>query len=188
MNVNFIKSAAKFDQFPITTLPEICFIGRSNVGKSSILNILVGQKGLAKVGKTPGKTRLANFFNIDDRYIFTDLPGYGYAHVSKKERNSWIDLISKYLIRRKNLKLAILLLDSRRIPNDNDLEMFARFKYINVKVLIVVTKTDKLSNNQLSSQLKIIADTLKISKDEIVTSTITNPKCRNEILDIIFRF
>jgi len=188
MNIDFIKSAAKFDQFPITELPEICFIGRSNVGKSSILNMLVGKKGIAKVGKTPGKTRLANFFNIDNRYIFTDLPGYGYAHVSRKERNSWIDLINKYLTRRRNLRLAILLLDSRRIPNDNDLEMFGRFKYINVKVLIVATKTDKLSNNQLSSQIKVIANTLKISKDEIVTATITNPKCRNDILDIIFKF
>lgn len=132
MNAEFILSAAKPEQFIKTDLPEICFAGRSNVGKSSMINRILDRKKLVKVGNTPGKTRLVNFFNIDSKYIFTDLPGYGYAAVSKAERASWGKLIEYYFTHRQNLALCVLLLDIRRIPNDDDMKMISAMKSRNV--------------------------------------------------------
>ncbi len=185
MNVSFIKSAAKLNQFPVSDLPEICFSGRSNVGKSSLLNLLTGRKSLAKIGKTPGKTRLVNFFNIDDKYIFTDLPGYGYANVSKAERASWGSLIEGYIYKRNNLKLAIQLLDSRRIPNESDMQMIDFFNCIKLDTLIVLTKCDKLSNNQLANQIKAISEKLAIPKEKIIQTTIRKSSSKDKILEYI---
>lgn len=168
MNAEFILSAAKPEQFLKTDLPEICFAGRSNVGKSSMINRILDRKKLVKVGNTPGKTRLINFFNIDSKYIFTDLPGYGYAAVSKAERASWGKLIEYYFANRKNLALCVLLLDIRRIPNDDDMKMMEAMKSRNVPLIAVLTKSDKLSNNEKAKQIKIISEKIQIPKENLI--------------------
>ena len=168
MNAEFILSAAKPEQFLKTDLPEICFAGRSNVGKSSMINRILDRKKLVKVGNTPGKTRLVNFFNIDSKYIFTDLPGYGYAAVSKAERASWGKLIEYYFAHRQNLALCVLLLDIRRIPNDDDMKMMEAMKSRNVPLIAVLTKSDKLSNNEKAKQIKIISEKIQIPKENLI--------------------
>lgn len=174
MNAEFILSAAKPEQFIKTDLPEICFAGRSNVGKSSMINKILGRKNLVKVGNTPGKTRLINFFNIDSKYIFTDLPGYGYAAVSKAERAAWGKLIEYYFAHRQNLALCVLLLDIRRIPNNDDMKMISAMKSRNVPLISVLTKADKLSNNEKVKQIKIISESSGINKENlIVFSSVT---------------
>ncbi len=169
MEASFILSAAKPDQFIKTDLPEICFAGRSNVGKSSMINKILNRKKLVKVGNTPGKTRLINFFNVDSKYIFTDLPGYGYAAVSKAERAAWGRLIEYYFAKRENLALCILLLDIRRIPNDDDMKMIAAMRSRNVPLISVLTKADKLSNNQRPKQIKLISEKSGIGIDNLIT-------------------
>lgn len=168
MNASFILSAAKPEQFIKSSLPEVCFAGRSNVGKSSMINKILNRKNLVKVGNTPGKTRLVNFFNIDDTYIFTDLPGYGYAAVSKSERAAWGKLIEYYFAHRKNLALCVLLLDIRRIPNDDDIKMIAAMQSRSVPLIAVLTKSDKLSNNEKAKQIKIISEKTLIPKDNLI--------------------
>lgn len=168
MNAEFILSAAKPEQFVKTDLPEICFAGRSNVGKSSMINRILDRKKLVKVGNTPGKTRLVNFFNIDSKYIFTDLPGYGYAAVSKAERASWGKLIEYYFAHRKNLSLCVLLLDIRRIPNEDDMKMMEAMKSRNVPLIAVLTKSDKLSNNEKAKQIKVISEKTQIPKENLI--------------------
>lgn len=174
MNAEFILSVAKPEQFIKTDLPEICFAGRSNVGKSSMINKILGRKNLVKVGNTPGKTRLINFFNIDSKYIFTDLPGYGYAAVSKAERVAWGKLIEYYFAYRQNLALCVLLLDIRRVPNSDDMKMISAMKSRNVPLISVLTKADKLSNNEKVKQIKIISESSGINKENlIVFSSVT---------------
>ncbi len=174
MEVSFILSAATPSQFFKTDLPEVCFAGRSNVGKSSMINKILNRKSLVKVGNTPGKTRLINFFNINSQYIFTDLPGYGYAAVSKAERVAWGKLIEYYFAHRKNLQLCILLLDIRRIPNEDDMKMIKAMQSRTIPLLAVLTKADKLSNNEKFKQINLISEKTGIVKDNlIVFSAIT---------------
>ena len=168
MNATFILSAAKPEQFIKSSLPEICFAGRSNVGKSSMINKILNRKNLVKVGNTPGKTRLVNFVNIDDKYIFTDLPGYGYAAVSKSERAAWGKLIEYYFAKRENLSLCMLLLAIRRVPNDDDMKMIAAMQSRNVPLISVLTKSDKLSNNEKAKQIKIISEKTGIDKSNLI--------------------
>lgn len=185
MEATFILSAAKPEQFIKTDLPEICFAGRSNVGKSSIINKILNRKKLVKVGNTPGKTRLINFFNIDSKYIFTDLPGYGYAAVSKAERAAWGKLIEYYFAKRQNLALCVLLLDIRRIPNDDDMKMIKAMKSRNVPLISVLTKSDKLSNNQRFKQVKLISDKSGISIDNLIIFSSMTGQGKDEIWQAI---
>lgn len=181
MNADFMLSAASPSQFPSSNLPEVCFAGRSNVGKSSMINKILDRKNLVKVGNTPGKTRLINFFNIDNTYIFTDLPGYGYAAVSKKERIQWGKLIEKYFQVRKNLSLCVLLLDIRRVPNEDDLKMLEAMRSVNIPVKCVLTKSDKLSNNEKFKQVKIISETIKMDKENLILFSAINGNGKDEI-------
>lgn len=181
MNAEFMLSAAAPAQFPFSNLPEVCFAGRSNVGKSSMINKILDRKNLVKVGNTPGKTRLINFFNIDNTYIFTDLPGYGYAAVSKKERIQWGKLIEKYFQIRKNLTLCVLLLDIRRVPNEDDLKMLEAMKSINIPVRCILTKADKLSNNEKFKQVRIISETIKMDKENLILFSALNGNGKDEI-------
>lgn len=185
MNADFILSAASHTQFPVTDLPEICFAGRSNVGKSSMINKILDRKNLVKVGNTPGKTRLINFFNINNKYIFTDLPGYGYAAVSKKERADWGKLIEKYFSIRENLALCVLLLDIRRIPNDDDLKMLKAMQSRQIPVICILTKADKLSNNEKFKQVNIISNTLKVSKENLIVFSALNGTGKDKIWEEI---
>ena len=185
MEATFILSAAKPEQFIKTDLPEICFAGRSNVGKSSMINKILNRKKLVKVGNTPGKTRLINFFNIDSKYIFTDLPGYGYAAVSKAERAAWGKLIEYYFAKRQNLALCVLLLDIRRIPNDDDMKMIKAMKSRNLPLISVLTKSDKLSNNQRFKQVKLISDKSGISIDNLIIFSSMTGQGKDEIWQAI---
>jgi GTP-binding protein len=142
---DFVISAARTAQFPKGPTPEIAFAGRSNVGKSSLLNSLVGRKALAKTSSTPGKTQQINFFRINDRFHFVDLPGYGYAKVSKTEREAWVRLIESYLRDRDQLRLVVSLSDIRHEPTALDRDMFAWLDSVGRPFLIVLTKYDKVS-------------------------------------------
>jgi GTP-binding protein len=139
-------TAATPGDFPAADLPEIAFLGRSNVGKSSLLNKLAGQKGLAFTSSTPGRTRGLNFFRMEDKVTFVDLPGYGYAKVSKTERDSWRTLIESYLVDRAPLTLCILLVDVRRGWMEKDLELKEWLEFHQRRFTVVATKVDKLKN------------------------------------------
>ncbi len=158
-NVELHKTAAQTKQFPKTNMPEIAFIGKSNVGKSSLINFLLNRKSLARVGAKPGKTRVINFYSIDNKLFFVDLPGYGYASVSKSEQEAWGKLIDSYLYNREQLCFLVLLVDIRHKPGENDLLMYNWIKHYKIPFIICATKADKLSRSKMHASLKAIKDT-----------------------------
>lgn len=162
----FMTSAAKKGQYPPIGPSEIAFAGRSNVGKSSLINLLTRQKKLAKVSQNPGKTRTINFFNIDDTWRIVDLPGYGYAKVSKSESESWGKMMEDYLETRENLKIVVQLVDCRHEPTAQDKQMYDYLRYYNLSGLVVATKADKLSKNELNKNLAMIRKELELTQDE----------------------
>lgn len=153
-SAEFFRSASAIKGLPEENLPEIVFVGRSNVGKSSLLNSLCARRGLAKTSSTPGKTRLINFFLINDSFYFVDLPGYGYAHVGHAERESWGQLLSDYVRYRKGISLVVLLVDSRHPGMAMDVEMMEFLAYCQRPYGIVMTKFDKLSQSEKSKARK----------------------------------
>ncbi|NBI07723.1 ribosome biogenesis GTP-binding protein YihA/YsxC [Senegalia massiliensis] len=163
-----IITAVKPSQYPPEDSPEIALAGRSNVGKSSLINALINRKKLARTSGQPGKTQTLNFYNINDDFRFVDLPGYGYAKVSRKEREKWGDMINRYLTERRSLKEVILLLDIRHSPGEHDKMMYDWIKSIGFKGIIVATKADKLSNNQRSKQVSVICKELGIKDRSLV--------------------
>ncbi len=152
--------------FPVDGLEEIVLAGRSNVGKSSFINSMVQRTKLAYTSSSPGKTQTLNFYNINDMCYFVDVPGYGYAKVSKKQREEFGVMIEKYLKTRKTLKLAILLVDFRHKPTEDDILMYEFLKYYNIKTLVVATKADKIGNTHYIKHEKIIKKALNFSKDD----------------------
>ena len=152
MDAQFVKSAARLEQFPAETLPEIAFLGRSNVGKSSLLNCLTGQKKLAFTSAKPGCTQLVNFYRVDGQFHFVDLPGYGYARVPKEIVFQWKELIEQYLLQRQSLELCFLILDARRGWMDKDLELKQWLEFHNRRYLVIATKTDKLKSQSNQRQ------------------------------------
>lgn len=164
MNINkaeFMTSAVKTEQFPNTMLPEIVLSGRSNVGKSSFINSMVRRNGLAHTSSRPGKTQTLNFFNIDDRMIFVDVPGYGYAKVSKKQREEFGAMIENYFETRKQIKLAVLLVDFRHEPSEDDVIMYNFLKYYDIPTIVVATKVDKVNRSQHQKHTKVIKQALE---------------------------
>lgn len=164
-NPKFIRSAVDPSQYPPPDRPELALVGRSNVGKSSLLNRLAGRKGLAKVGGQPGKTQLINFFDIDGVFYLVDLPGYGFAKVSKEKREEWGRVIETYLNERKNLNGIILLVDSRHEPTGDDRIMMDWLNASGKTVIIAATKSDKLKRSEYKRQISLIAKTLGVSED-----------------------
>lgn len=162
----FIISAVKKNQYPVDNRIEVAFVGRSNVGKSSIINSITNRKKLAKVSSTPGKTRLVNFFLINNDFYLVDLPGYGYAKVSKSEKDSWGKTIETYLTGRDQLKRIVLLVDSRHKPNTDDLMMYEWAKHFGYDVVVVATKSDKLKNSEFKKNEKIIKETLNLKEED----------------------
>ena len=146
MDAEFVTSAARPEQFPAETLPEIAFLGRSNVGKSSLLNCLTGHKGLAFTSARPGCTQLINFYRVGGQFQFVDLPGYGYARVPKGITSEWKELIEQYLLRRSSLQLCFMILDARRGWMEKDLELKQWLEFHNRRYLVIATKTDKLKS------------------------------------------
>lgn len=165
-SAEFIKSATVPSQYTAPTYPEIAFAGRSNVGKSTLINSLTNRKKLAATSSTPGKTRLINFFLLNGAVSLVDLPGYGFARVSKAVRREWGPMVEAYLRNRPNLRLVIVLLDSRRTPSEGDLTLIEWLKAIGNEYLVVVTKSDKLSRNELRKQAALIRTTLGIGEDD----------------------
>ncbi|CUO93624.1 YihA family ribosome biogenesis GTP-binding protein [Clostridium sp. NSJ-49] len=183
----FITSAVKRNQYPVDVRPEVAFVGRSNVGKSSIINALTNRRKLAKVSQTPGKTRLINFFLINDEMYLVDLPGYGYAKVSKKEKESWGKTIETYLMEREQLKKVVLLVDSRHKPTADDILMHEWIKHFGYKVIVIATKSDKLSNNEIGKSKKLIKETLKLGpEDEFYLFSSVKKNGKEELIDNIF--
>lgn len=171
-SARFIKSAKQPDDFPHDKRPEVVFCGRSNIGKSSLLNALTNSRGLARTSSTPGRTQTINFFLVDERIYFVDLPGYGYAKVSKSERDSWKILIESYLARRKELKLALMLVDCRIPPTESDRMLKEWLDYHGIPNAVVLMKADKLSKNKLNQALRSSAEVLR-TKETIAFSAIT---------------
>lgn len=161
-----ITSAPSKKEWPDTQLPEIVLAGRSNVGKSSFINAMTGRKKLAYVGNTPGKTRLLNFFNLDDKYIFVDVPGYGYANISKMQLIRFGEMMEDYFSSRIQKRGLVLIVDSRHKPTEDDQLMLDFARYHEMPIIIVATKIDKLTRNQLQKQMKLIKETLCLNSDE----------------------
>lgn len=157
----FVLGVAQWSQLPDTGLPEIAFVGRSNVGKSSLLNMLVRRKALARTSGTPGKTQQFNYYLINQNFYFVDLPGYGYAKVSKAQRAKWGRFIGRYLTERRPLRLVIHLVDSRHPPTALDKDVMAWMKAGGVPYVIALTKTDKLSSNQLQKSKRATKNVLE---------------------------
>ena len=156
MNSEFVLSANKPGQFPADGLPEVAFLGRSNVGKSSLINAIVGQRGLAFTSNTPGRTQSINFYRVDGRLYFVDLPGYGYAKVPLASKQEWARLIENYLAERSTLKLSFLILDARRGWMDKDLDLKTWLEANNHPYLVVASKIDKLNQSEQAQSLKAI--------------------------------
>jgi len=167
-----MKSTTRPDDFPRDQRPEIAFCGRSNVGKSSLLNTLTNVRGLARTSSTPGRTQTINFFVINESMYFVDLPGYGYGKVSKTVRESWGPMIEDYLRNREQLNLAVMIVDSRMAPTDSDVMMKQWLDRCRIPTTVVLTKTDKISNNQLHQALRQGTQTLD-TKEIIAFSAVT---------------
>ena len=186
-SADFVTSVADTN-FYKSDLNEVAFVGRSNVGKSSLINFIANRKKLAKTSSMPGKTKLINYFLINKSFLLVDLPGYGYAEVSKKEKSNWADFLEEYLKSSPNLKCVYLLLDIRRTPTNQD-EQMLKFLYFNrISTKVVVTKTDTLSKAQVSNQLQIICAKLGITRNDIIITSSQDRQGHKELLDSIESF
>ncbi len=190
ISTNFIKSSPGLHKCPPPDFPEYAFIGRSNVGKSSLLNMISERKRLAKISSTPGKTQLINHFIINDEWYLVDLPGYGYARAGLKKKQEWEEMIKNYLLKRENLMSVFLLIDSRLSPQPIDIN-FIDFLGINsISFIILFTKTDKLSANQLKIKISKYRAQLRSTWEElpeIIISSAAKNTGREEILNYIDR-
>lgn len=185
-NADLRATAYNESQYPSDARSEIAFVGKSNVGKSSLINTLVNRKGLARTSSQPGKTRSINFYNIDERFYFVDLPGYGYAKVSKAEQAKWGKFIEKYLKTREQLVGIIMLIDIRHEPGANDFQMFEWIKHFGYNTVIVCTKSDKLSKQQQKKNIEIIRKALKLTEDDkMVAFSAETRQGKEELLKLI---
>lgn len=171
INAKFVKSASKKSEFIFDDLAQVAIVGRSNVGKSSLINTLTNNGKLAKTSSTPGRTRLVNYFNIDNKFYLVDLPGYGYHKASKGIAKAWDNVMNDYFSDNPNLKLVLLLLDSRILATDLDKQMMDYLFEKQIPALIVLTKADKISRSELNLQIDKLSKELRYSKDRIVSTS-----------------
>lgn len=179
---NLEKIAATVDQYPPGNLPEIAFAGRSNVGKSSFINSILNRKNLARTSSKPGKTRTVNFYNVNGVFRFVDLPGYGYASVSKAEKEKWTRIIETYLHHRENLMEVILLVDVRHEPTVQDVQMYEWILQIGFTGFVIATKMDKLSKSRAMRQLKVVQKKLHIEDEDLIFLYSSETKYNKDIL------
>lgn len=185
-NVNLEAVAVRPEQYPDTTKPEIAFVGRSNVGKSSLINTMMNRKSLARTSQNPGKTRTINFYNIEDMLYFVDLPGYGYAKAPKSEKEKWGNMIESYLLNRQQLKCIVMLIDIRHEPQVNDKTMYNWLNFYNYKIILVATKVDKLKKAQINKHLSILRKFLELNQTDIIIPFSSKEKLGNiELWNII---
>ena len=173
-NAEFEKSAVAKEQYPKSDMLEFAFAGRSNVGKSSMINKVLNRKSLARVSGTPGKTITINFYNIDKKIYLVDLPGYGYAKRSKEEVAKWGAMMEDYLANREQLVQTILLVDSRHTPTAQDIQMAECIRHYHDRLVVIATKMDKLKKSEIDDRLNDIADTLELTEEDILIPFTTN--------------
>ena len=168
-SADIVISAVRPAQYPETNIPEIALAGRSNVGKSSFINKMLNRKALARTSSKPGKTQTLNFFLINEQLFYVDVPGYGYAKVSKKEREAWGKMIETYITSREQLRSVVLLVDLRHAPSKDDVMMYDFLKHYGIPVIIVATKADKIPKGKWDKHAKVVRETLQIEEgDELI--------------------
>ena len=182
-SVEFVTSAVHKEGYPVDNLPEIVLSGRSNVGKSSFINSILNRKNFAYTSSQPGKTQTLNFFKINEAFYFVDVPGYGYAKVSKADRQKFGEIIEEYLVYRKELSLLVQLVDFRHAPSEDDVIMYNYLKNYNIPVLVIGTKLDKVAKTQRPKHIKLIKNTLKMDSNDIFVPYSSETK---ENIDIVF--
>jgi len=180
-SAEFIKSATRPDQYPPEGPPEIAFAGRSNVGKSTLINTLLNRKHLVKTSSTPGRTQLLNFFDINGSTVFVDLPGYGYAKVPARIKSQWGPMIEKFLSTRQTLKGVVLILDIRRQPKNEETDLINWLLEQTIPVVLVLTKADKLAKSRRINQMKAIAGNLGIPADDLICFSAKTRQGMNDV-------
>jgi len=180
-SAEFITSATKPDQYPPVKYPEMAFAGRSNVGKSSLINTLVNRKRLVKTSSTPGRTQLINFFDINSLITFVDLPGYGYAKVPIAVRKKWGPMIETYLSGRRSLKGVVVIMDIRRVPREEEHNLIAWLEHYSIARILVLTKADKLSKNKQDKQRAVVARSLDVDSSELIMFSAKSRKGREDV-------
>ena len=184
-SAEFVTSAVKKSQYPPEGLPEIAFAGRSNVGKSSLINTLVNRKHLVKTSSTPGRTQLINFFDINNNLTFVDLPGYGYAKVPISVRKKWGPMIETYLSTRKTLKAVVIIMDIRRLPREEEQNLIGLLAHFSIAGIWVLTKTDKLSKTKIVKQQDAIVRALAVEKEDVILFSAKTRRGRDAVWDAI---
>ncbi|MGD2095985.1 MAG: ribosome biogenesis GTP-binding protein YihA/YsxC [Desulfobacterales bacterium] len=184
-SADFVKSATRPAEYPPAQLPEIAFAGRSNVGKSSLINTLVNRKRLVKTSSTPGRTQLINFFDINGRVVFVDLPGYGYAKVPPSVRKKWGPMIETYLSGRQTLKGVVVIVDIRRTPQQEELNLLGWLNHYAIAAIVVLTKTDKLSKNKSTQQHHRIAQDLSMAPQDLILFSAKSRRGRDTLWNAI---
>lgn len=175
-SVDMVMSAVKAHQYPVTNKPEFALAGRSNVGKSSLINAIMNRKKLARTSSSPGKTQTLNFYYVNEDFYLVDVPGYGYAKVSKKQRAEFGVMIESYLTTREQLRGMVLLLDSRHVPTDDDVTMFEYAQYIGKPILVVATKIDKMKPSQYNKVEKQIRSRIDLADPNVTFLTFSSEK------------
>jgi len=184
-SAEFVTSAVKTTQYPSEALPEIAFAGRSNVGKSSLINTLVNRKHLVKTSSTPGRTQLINFFDINKNLTFVDLPGYGYAKVPVAVQKKWGPMIETYLSTRQTLKGVVIIMDIRRLPREEEQNLILWLAHYSIASILVLTKTDKLSKTKLIKQQAAIVQALAVAKEDVILFSAKTRRGKDAVWDAI---
>ena len=184
-SAEFVTSAVKKSQYPAEVLPEIAFAGRSNVGKSSLINTLVNRKHLVKTSSTPGRTQLINFFDINNNLTFVDLPGYGYARVPAAVQKKWGPMIETYLSTRQTLKGVVIIMDIRRQPREEEQNLIGWLDHFSIAQILVLTKTDKLSKTKLIKQQDAIVRALAVEQEEVILFSAKTRRGKDAVWDAI---
>lgn len=185
----FVRSAVKPEQFIYDGRPQVTFAGRSNVGKSSVINRILSRKNFARVGATPGKTNQINYFRIDDKIYFTDLPGYGYAKVSQAERDRWGRLMESYFAAEGLVTLGVQIVDARHKPTADDVTMCEWFKQSGCPLIVVANKLDKLKKSEIPPNMQVIRETLELGEDDmLIPFSAEKGTGKNELLAAITQF
>jgi GTP-binding protein len=181
ISAEFVTSAVTPKDYPREQLPEVAFAGRSNVGKSSLINALLNKKNLARISSTPGRTQTINFFRINQRLFFVDLPGYGFAHVPIEVRKRWRPMVEEFLKGDARLRLVVLIIDARRDPNPDDATLLEWLRHYSLPFLVVMTKVDKVSRNEAGKRRQALKNILRLTEDEIVSFSAVTGEGREKI-------
>ena len=185
INVKFIKSASKKTEFIEDELPQIAIVGRSNVGKSSLINMLTCNSKMAKTSSTPGRTRLVNYFNVNNQFYLVDLPGYGFNKAGKGVASAWDSVMNDYFVDNKNLKLVMVLLDSRLMPTALDKQMIDYLATNELPSILVLTKADKISKSEQNIQIKKVAESLRFNPNLIILTSSSKKLGADKIAEIL---